>query len=121
MASSKNTRKESRELKQRRVRKKVLGTDAQPRLCVFRSLQFTYAQLISDQSGKVMASASTREVTAEGKSRKCVDSAKLLGAKMAELAKAASVEQVVFDRNGYIFHGRVKAVADGAREAGLKF
>lgn len=115
------SRLESRLMRKERVRQQIRGTDAKPRLCVYRSLKFTYAQLISDESGRVVASASTRSFTAEKKSSKAVDSAKLLGAKMAELAKAQKIEAIVFDRNGYLYHGRVKAVADGAREAGLKF
>ena len=122
MSSKQNSRLESREARRLRVRKKVQGTDVKPRLCVFRSLRYTYAQLISDESGSVLATASTRDIEpAEGKSKGSVDSAKLVGVRIAELAKEKSIEQVVFDRNGYLYHGRVAAVAAGAREGGLKF
>lgn len=113
-------RLKSRLKRKARVRRKVTGTDARPRLCVFRSLKGTYAQLISDESGKVLASATSASV-ADGTSAKSVDAAKLLGKKMAELAQESKVENVVFDRNGYLFHGRIAAVAEGAREAGLQF
>lgn len=112
-------RKKARDNRRVRVRKKIVGTDVLPRLNVFRSGKFTYAQLISDESGRVLAAASTRSIVADGKSSKCTESAKELGKKVAELAKGQKIERVVFDRNGYVYHGRVKAVADGAREAGL--
>lgn len=113
--------REGRAIRQKRVRKQILGTDEKPRLCVFRSLRYTYAQLISDESGNVLAAASTRSLVAEGKSTGCKESAALLGKRIAELAKEKQIERVVFDRNGYVYHGRVAAVADGAREGGLKF
>ena len=107
--------------RKQRVRKRVRGTDAKPRLCVFRSLKYTYAQLISDESGKVFGSASTKGLSAGESSTGGVDSAKALGQKIAEIAKEKKISSVVFDRNGYIYHGRVAAVAAGAREAGLDF
>ncbi len=113
-------RAQSRIARQRRVRKKVRGSDARPRLCVFRSLRFTYAQLISDESNAVLGAASTRELGGDSKSTASVEGAKELGVKIAEIAKSNNIEQVVFDRNGYVYHGRVAAVADGAREGGLK-
>lgn len=113
------SRKQARDRRRRRVRRKILGSDATPRLNVFRSERYTYAQIISDESGRVIAAASTRAITAEGKSAKSTESAKELGKRLAEMAKEKKIERVVFDRNGYIYHGRVKAVADGAREAGL--
>lgn len=113
-------RLKSRLKRKARVRKSIVGTDQRPRLCVYRSLKGTYAQLISDESGKVLVSANSASV-ADGTSAKSVDAAKLLGKKMAELAKENNVEHIVFDRNGYLYHGRIAAVAEGAREAGLQF
>lgn len=115
------SREDARIKRKQRVRKRVRGTDEKPRLCVYRSLKYTYAQLISDESGKVLGSASTRQVKGEEKSARCVESAKALGIKIAEIAKEKNISRVVFDRNGYLYHGRVAAVADGAREAGLEF
>ena len=112
-------RKQARDNRRARVRKKIQGSDVLPRLSVYRSGKYTYAQLISDESAKVIASASTRSIVAEGKSPQCTESAKELGKKVAELAKEKQIERVVFDRNGYIYHGCVRAVAEGAREAGL--
>jgi large subunit ribosomal protein L18 len=117
---------ESRIKRQKRVRRSVVGTDVKPRLCVYKSLKYTYAQLISDDSGKVIGSASTRtlDVTKEDGAvagRGSVESAKVLGKEIARLAKDNKIESVVFDRNGYIYHGRIAAVADGAREGGLAF
>ena len=103
------------------MRRKVVGTDAQPRLCVFRSLRYTYAQLISDDSGRVLGAFSSRELETEGKSKSSVEIAKEVGKGIARVAKEKNLENVVFDRNGYVYHGRVAAVAEGAREAGLKF
>ena len=105
-----------------RIRKKMQGTADRPRLNVYRSLNHIYVQVIDDLHGKTLVSAST----AEGKKEERrtggnVASAKSLGKTIAERAKAKGVTQVVFDRGGYIFHGRVKALADAAREAGLKF
>ncbi len=115
------SRKYRRELRQKRVRRVVKGTVQKPRLCVYRSLKYTYAQLIADDSGQVIASASSKGLQAPGKSTRHVDSAKLVGSKIAELAKEKQIDSVVFDRNGYLYHGRVAAVAEGARAAGLKF
>ncbi len=105
-----------------RVRTKVSGAADLPRLGVFRSLKHTYAHLVNDQDGRVLAAASTLNV--DGKKLKNgsnVAAAKVVGKQIAELAKKNGVEKVVFDRSGYIYHGRVKALADAAREAGLKF
>ncbi len=113
-------REVGRHRRKTRVRARVTGTETKPRLCVFRSSKYTYAQLISDESGAVLASASTKGLDAD-KSKASVDSAKKLGMKIAELAKEKKLTRVVFDRNGYIYHGRVAAVADGAREGGLEF
>lgn len=113
-------RKAIRAKKRRRVRKKITGTAAKPRLCVFRSLKYTYAQLISDEGDcKILASASTKTLEVGKVSRGGKDAAKIVGTKIAELAKEKKIESVVFDRNGYLFHGRVAAVCEGAREGGL--
>jgi large subunit ribosomal protein L18 len=116
----------SRIKRQKRVRRSVIGTNSKPRLCVFKSLKYTYAQLISDETGVVLGSASTRTIDVSGENgspigRGSVDSAKLLGKEIAKLAKDKSIESIVFDRNGYVYHGRVAAVAEGAREGGLVF
>ena len=103
-----------------RVRGKISGTPECPRLNVFRSNANIYAQIIDDVNGVTLASASTLEKDFEGATGN-VEAAKKVGAAVAERAKAKGIEQVVFDRGGYIFHGRVAALAEGAREAGLKF
>lgn len=100
-----------------RIRKKVKGTAGRPRLSVFRSNKQIYAQVINDLTGKTLASASSFGLEKMAK----IDQAKKVGALVAEKAKAAGVEAVVFDRNGYLYHGRVQALADAAREGGLKF
>ena len=100
-----------------RIRAKVTGTTARPRLVVFRSLNFHHAQLIDDVKGVTVASASDLKAKKGTK----LERAKAVGAELAKAAKAKGVEACVFDRNGYKFHGRVKALADGAREGGLKF
>jgi large subunit ribosomal protein L18 len=106
-----------------RVRKKVSGTAACPRLSVYRSLNHIYAQIIDDDAKVTLAAASTMEKDiakeVEGKTKK--EAAKIVGMKLAEKAKAKGIEEVVFDRGGYLYTGRVQCLADGAREAGLKF
>ena len=110
-----------------RIRKKLQGTSERPRLNVYRSLNHIYVQVIDDLSGKTLVSASSAEgKKAEGKKQERpgggnVASAKAVGKAIAERAKAKGVTKVVFDRGGYIYHGRVKALADAAREAGLQF
>ena len=105
-----------------RIRKKMQGTAERPRLNVYRSLNHIYVQVIDDLHGKTLVSASTGEGKKEDRrTGGNVASAKAIGKTIAERAKAKGVTQVVFDRGGYIYHGRVKAVADAAREAGLKF
>ena len=121
MASAKVNRKEKRESRQARVRKQIKGTATKPRLCVFRSLTATYVQAISDTTGVVLAAASTRTLSSAEKSKKGVGSATALGKEVAKILIGKNIKQVTFDRNGYQFHGRVKAVAEGAREAGLEF
>ena len=102
-----------------RIRKKVRGTAERPRLAVFRSLNHIYAQVIDDDSGKTLATASTAEKSLTGASGGNIEAAKRVGAAVAERAIAAGVENVVFDRGGYVYHGRVKALLDATREAGL--
>lgn len=103
-----------------RIRNKISGTAACPRLNVFRSSKHIYAQIIDDTEGKTLASASTMDKGFEGVGGN-KDAAKKVGLKLAENAKAKGIESVVFDRGGYIYHGRVKELAEGAREGGLKF
>jgi large subunit ribosomal protein L18 len=105
----------------RRVRKKVRGTAAQPRLAVFRSNKHIYAQVIDDVAGRTVASASTMEPDRRSGATGTVDAAKAIGQLVGERAKAAGVTSVVFDRGGFRYHGRVAGVADGARAAGLEF
>lgn len=102
------------------IRKRVIGTPDRPRLTVFRSLNHIYAQVIDDMEGKTLASASTRDKGADGTTGNAAAAAEV-GKRLAERASAAGVSAVVFDRNGFQYHGRVKALADAAREAGLKF
>ncbi|RME92027.1 MAG: 50S ribosomal protein L18 [Bacteroidetes bacterium] len=103
-----------------RIRKTIRGTAERPRLSVFRSNRYIYAQLIDDRAGKTLAQASSHEKAVEVVGNKTEQSAKV-GQLLAERAKAKGIESVVFDRAGYLYHGRVKALADGAREGGLKF
>jgi large subunit ribosomal protein L18 len=102
------------------VRKELLGVPERPRLSVFRSLNHVYAQVIDDLSGKTLASASTRDKGFAGKGAK-MSEATAVGKLVGQRAKEKGVSKVVFDRNGYLYHGRIKALADGAREAGLQF
>ncbi|MBP5327770.1 MAG: 50S ribosomal protein L18 [Bacteroidales bacterium] len=103
-----------------RIRHKVSGTAAMPRLSVFRSNKEIYAQVIDDEKGVTLTAASTLEKTVEKGGTKSEMAAKV-GKLIAERTKAAGIESVVFDRNGYLYHGRVKSLADAAREGGLKF
>ncbi|MBR5039518.1 MAG: 50S ribosomal protein L18 [Clostridiales bacterium] len=106
-----------------RVRNKIAGTSSRPRLCVFRSNTNIYAQIIDDEAGKTLVSASSldKEVKASIENGSNKEGAAAVGKKIAERALAANINEVVFDRGGYIFHGRVAALAEAAREAGLKF
>jgi large subunit ribosomal protein L18 len=106
-----------------RVRRAVRGTAGRPRLCVFKSLNHIYAQVIDDEQGRTLAAASTlsKELKAAGTQVKKTEAAKAVGALIAERAMAANIHAVVFDRAGYAYHGRIKALADGAREEGLEF
>jgi large subunit ribosomal protein L18 len=107
----------------RRVRQQLSGTAERPRLCVYRSIGHIYTQIIDDRSGRTIASASSvdKETKKNLKGGGNIASAKAIGKAIAERAKAAGVSKVVFDRGGYKYHGRVKALADAAREAGLQF
>lgn len=104
----------------RRIRKKISGTSLVPRLSVFRSNKQIYAQVIDDTTGKTLAAASSFNNKAADKKNK-TDQAAVVGKEVAEKAIKAGVESVVFDRNGYLYHGRVKSLADSARDGGLKF
>jgi len=105
-----------------RIRKKVLGTSERPRLNVYRSLNHIYAQLIDDHQGLTLVSASSAEgKKGERRTGGNVAAAKSTGKAIAERAKARGIQKVVFDRGGYLYHGRIKALADAARESGLKF
>ena len=104
----------------RRIRKISSGTEARPRLSVFRSNKEIYAQLIDDVNGKTLASSSSRDKGIDAKGTK-TEVANAVGKAIAEKAKSAGIETVAFDRGGNLYHGRVKSLADGAREAGLKF
>ena len=109
-----------RQMRHKRVRGKISGTPERPRLNVFRSNTNIYAQIIDDVNGVTLASASTLDKEFEGATGN-VEAAKKVGLKIAEHALAKGIETVVFDRGGYIYHGRVAALAEGAREGGLKF
>ena len=112
-----------RERRKLRIRRKISGTPAQPRLTVFRSSKHIYAQVVDDVAGKTLAHASTLTKTVKGglgESTK-TDAAKAVGHAIADQLKAKGISKIVFDRNGYLYHGRVKALAEAAREAGLKF
>jgi len=116
--------RQARLRRHRRVRKTVVGTPERPRLNVFRSLEHIYAQIIDDSAGHTLVSASTLDKEVRGlcgDAAKKTDEAKIVGQVLAQRALARGVSQVVFDRGGYQFHGRVKALADSAREAGLGF
>ena len=105
----------------RRVRKKVQGTPARPRLAVFRSNRHIYAQIIDDRAGRTLAAASTLDASIRDGATGNAEAAAAVGRLVAERAKAAGVESVVFDRGGFLYHGRVAALADAARDAGLEF
>ncbi len=113
-----SSRVSARLTKKVRIRKTVNGTDERPRLCVFRSGKHIYAQIVNDVIGKTLMTASSLTVD-QKKSGK--DMAKFVGSKIAEMAKSKNISNVVFDRNGYLYHGRIQALAEGAREAGLNF
>ena len=114
--------KDSRRLKiRKRIRSKVSGTEQRPRLSVFRSNKEIYAQIIDDVTGKTIGAASSRDKDIASASGSKAEKASLVGKALAEKAKSAGIDTVSFDRGGYLYHGRVKSLAEGAREAGLKF
>ncbi|MDO5331265.1 MAG: 50S ribosomal protein L18 [Bacillota bacterium] len=117
---AKLSKNDNRVARHERVRKDISGTPNMPRLCVYRSSKNIYAQIIDDVNGKTLASASSLDKAFEGYGGN-KDAAKKVGQMVAEAAKKAGIEAVVFDRGGYLYHGRVKELAEGAREAGLKF
>lgn len=104
-----------------RIRKKISGTAEKPRLCVYRSNKEIYVQLIDDRAGHTIASASSRAEGGDTAGKPKTEQAKAVGKAIAEKASAAGITEVTFDRAGYLYHGRVKALADGAREGGLQF
>ncbi len=103
-----------------RIRKKVAGTSERPRMAVFRSGRYLYAQLIDDVTGKTLMATSSLKLGLEG-SKKSVEAAKAVGMDLAKKALEKNIKNIVFDRSGYVYHGRIQAVAEGAREAGLIF
>lgn len=117
------TRLEPRQKIKLRIRKRIIGTNEVPRFVIFRSLNNIYAQLIDDINGKTLCSVSSvaKDVKSEAGKISKTEKSKLIGKKIAEKASEKNISKVVFDRNGYLYHGRVKAIADAAREAGLKF
>ncbi len=112
---------ERRERLRMRIRKTVAGTQSRPRLAVFRSNKEIYAQIIDDVNGKTITAASSRDKDIDASKLNKVEAAKLVGKAIAEKAVKAGVETIAFDRGGYLYHGRVKSLAEGAREGGLKF
>ena len=112
-----------RRSRQKRVRKRVQGTDEKPRVCVFRSLKHIYVQVISDERGATLASISTLSRQMQGKLKKTkgVEAAKEVGSMLAQVCKEKGIRDVVFDRNGFRYHGRVRALGEAARECGLNF
>jgi len=120
MSNVAQKRRNGRIIRHRRVRKKIHGTAARPRLAVYRSNKHLILQVIDDEAGRTLVSATTNEASFEGSGAN-VDAAARLGQLVAERAKAAGIDKVVFDRGGYAYHGRIAAVAAAAREAGLEF
>ena len=115
------SRSAAREKRHQRIRLRLTGTTERPRLAVFRSLKHIYAQVIDDSNGRTLASASTVETELRTGRQTKTEEAKVVGRLLAERAKSAGVERVVFDRAGFRYHGRIKSLADAAREAGLDF
>jgi len=123
MRTRTSKREQGRKRRHVRVRSRVSGTPARPRLCVFRSLRHIFAQVIDDSSGRTLVTASSlsKEIRESGEKRSKAKVGKEVGVLLAQRAKAQGIEAVTFDRGGYLYHGRVKALAEGAREGGLKF
>ena len=109
----------ARQRRQQRVRRRVRGTDVRPRLCVFRSNKHIYAQVISDETGRTLVAASSLKLDGSAGGNKAA--ARQIGERIAKLCQERQITAVVFDRNGFLFHGRIKEVAEGARAAGLQF
>ena len=107
--------------RKRRIRSQMDGSVGRPRLSVFRSNRYIYVQLIDDAKGKTLVSASSLEEELKGQVASTIEGAKALGSLVAKRALAKNISQIVFDRSGYLYHGRIKALADAARESGLKF
>ena len=116
-----NNKSQARQKIRYRIRKKVSGTSSIPRLAVFRSNSDIYAQLIDDATGVTITGASSRQADISAQKAPKIDKSKMVGEAIARKAVELGIEKVVFDRSGYIYHGRIKAVAEGAREGGLKF
>ena len=118
-----NQREVGRRRRRQRVRKQILGTDLRPRICVYRSLKHIYAQVISDEKGITLASVSTLSPSLKEKLKnaKGVEAAKQVGQLLAQVCKEKNISRVLFDRNGFLYHGRVKAVAEALREGGVAF
>ena len=118
-----NPRTQARLKRKKRIRKKMVGTTERPRLCVFRSAKHIYAQLIDDSQGQTLVAASSMEkaVRDDSETKNKVTAANTVGKIIGQRALEKGVNEVVFDRNGFLYHGRIKAVSEGAREAGLKF
>lgn len=121
--SSKNTREIARQKRKIRIRKKIFGTEGRPRLSVFRSAKHIYAQLVVDSTGSTILAASSLspEIRAEIAQLKKSEAAKKVGELIGRKAAERNIRKVVFDRNGFLYHGRIKALAEGARESGLEF
>jgi large subunit ribosomal protein L18 len=119
----KRSRKELRKVRHLRIRKKIYGTPERPRLAVFKSLRYIYVQIIDDTKGHTLVSASSleKELRSQLKSTKNMEAAKLVGEVIAKRALEKGIKKVVFDRGGFLYHGKVKALADSARAAGLEF
>lgn len=116
-----NSKANARQKIRYRIRKKISGTAAKPRLSVFRSNKDIYAQIIDDENGNTLVAASSREKEIAAQKVPKVEKSKLVGAAIARKSGELGIQEVVFDRSGYLYHGRIKAVAEGAREGGLKF
>jgi large subunit ribosomal protein L18 len=115
------TKEEGRDRRKRRIRKKVSGSEVRPRISVFRSSKHIYVQAIDDAKGATVATVSTLSDGLKALEGTKIEEAKAVGAAIAKALIEKGIQEVIFDRNGYLYHGRVKALAEGAREAGLKF
>lgn len=121
--SHKNIREEARQKRKTRIRKRIFGTEQRPRLSVFRSAKHIYAQIVVDSTGSTILAASSQspEIRAELAKLKKSEAAKKVGELLGRKAAERNIRKVVFDRNGFLYHGRIKALAEGARETGLEF